>query len=148
VASLNETHKGLDGRTNQTGKKEGERATRLKRHHQDCPLNAIDGNAIETMLRYWPKRPLDATGKRYAKHTCKNQLIIIRAFLRWLHRSGFAWKLPTDFLFPTCKIEWLQEELSAVGNKKRTYTVKEIGILWQYATPLERSFMALALNCA
>ena len=42
VAFLNETHKGVDGRTNQTGKKEGERATRLKR---TCAAAKRGGNA-------------------------------------------------------------------------------------------------------
>ena len=37
---------------------------------------------------------------------------------------------------------------SRAPDKKRTYTFKEIGILWQHATPLERVFMALALNCS
>jgi integrase len=148
VDHLHLTHQGADGNTNQTGKKQGERAERLKKHHDNCPLSDVDSKAIEAMLRYWAKRPLQADGKRYAKETCKNQMILIRAFLRWLHRSDLAWKLPTDFLFPRCKIEWLQEERSAIGNKKRTYTLSEVGILWKFATPLERAFMALALNCS
>ena len=103
---------------------------------------------IESILRYWAKRPLDAKGKRYSQDTCKNQLILIRAMLRWLHRSEITWKLPPDFLFPRQKIEWTHEEIAGIGTKKRTYTVKEVGILWQHATPLERVFIALALNCS
>ena len=122
VDHLHEAHKDANGQTNQTGKKQGERAIRLERHHQDCPLSALDARMIESILRYWSKRPLDAKGKRYSRDTCKNQLILIRAMLRWLHRSEIAWRLPPDFLFSRQKIEWLQEEISSIGTKKRTYT--------------------------
>src|ERR1700675_694919 len=101
-------------------KKQGERAVRLKRHHPDFPLYDLTGKKIEEILFYWGKRPLDANEKRYSRDTCKNQLILIRAFLRWLHRSEMPWKLPPDYLFPRSKIEWLASEVSG-EVKKRTF---------------------------
>ena len=149
ITHLHLKHTDANGITNQSGVKTAEQAKRLKSHHLDCPLSTVDARAIEAMLRHWSKRPIDAKGKRYAKSTCKNQMVLIRAMLRWFHRSDtVAFRLPTDFLFPQFKMEWLQKEMSAIGNTKRTYTVAEIGILWQHATPLVRSFMALALNCS
>src|ERR1022692_2479087 len=42
VDHLHLTHQEADGNTNQTGKKQGERAERLKKHHDNCPLSDID----------------------------------------------------------------------------------------------------------
>jgi hypothetical protein len=56
------------------------------------------------------------------------------------------WKLPPDYLFPRIKIEWLASEVSG-EVKKRTFTMKQVGVLWQHATPLERVFIALGINC-
>jgi hypothetical protein len=146
VEYLHRVHRTAENAVSQTGKKQGERAVRLKRHHTDFPLYDLTAKKIEEVLFYWGKRPLDANEKRYSRDTCKNQLILIRAFLRWLHRSDLPWKLPPDYLFPRIKIEWLASEVSG-EVKKRTFTVAEVGILWKYATPLERVFIALGLNC-
>jgi hypothetical protein len=146
VAYLHRVHRTPEQAVSQTGKKQGERAVRLKRHHPDFPLYDLTAKKIEEILLYWGKRPLDANEKRYSRDTCKNQLILIRAFLRWLHRSDMEWKLPPDYLFPRIKIEWLASEVSG-EVKKRTFTMREVGILWQHATPLERVFIALGINC-
>ena len=146
IAYLHRVHRTPEKVVSQTGKKQGERAVRLKRHHPDFPLYDLTAKKIEEILFYWGKRPLDANEKRYSRDTCKNQLILIRAFLRWLHRSDLEWKLPPDYLFPRIKIEWLASEVSG-EVKKRTFTMKEVGILWKHATPLERVFIALGLNC-
>ncbi len=146
ISYLHRVHKTPENVVSQTGKKQGERAARLKRHHPDFPLYDLTANKIEEILFYWSKRPLDAHEKRYSRDTCKNQLILIRAFLRWMHRSDLQWKLPADYLFPRTKIEWLASEVSG-EMKKRTFTMKEVGILWEYATPLERVFIALGVNC-
>lgn len=146
VEYLHRLHKTAESLVSQTGKKQGERAERMKRHHPAFPLYDLTAKKIEEILLYWGKRPLDAKEKRYSRDTCKNQLILIRAFLRWLHRSDVPWKLPPDYLFPRMKIEWLPSEVSG-EVKKRTFTMKEIGILWEHATSLERTLIALGINC-
>jgi hypothetical protein len=148
VEYLHRVHRTPENTVSQTGKKQGERAVRLKRHHPDFPLYDLTAKKIEEILLYWGKRPLDAKEKRYSRDTCKNQLILIRAFLRWLHRqsSDMKWKLPPDYLFPRIKIDWLATEVSG-EVKKRTFTMEQVGILWKHATPLERAFIALGLNC-
>ena len=146
VAHLHGVHRTAEGVVSQTGKKQGERAARLKRHHADLPLCDLGAGAIEGVLLYWGRRPLDATGKRYSHDTCKNQLILIRAFLRWAHRSDLQWKLPPDYLFPRSRIVRLPSEISA-AVKVRTFTAAEVGALWRHATPLERTFIALGVNC-
>lgn len=128
IAYLHHVHRTPENLVSQTGKKQGERATRMKRHHADFPFYDLTAKKIEEILLYWGKRPLDASEKRYSRDTCKNQLIVIRAFLRWLHRSDLQWKLPADYLFPRMKIEWLASKVSG-KVKKRTFTLKEVGIL-------------------
>lgn len=146
IRYLHQVHQTPEKVVSQTGKKQGERAARMKRHHLDLPLYDLTAKKIEEILLHWGKRPFADLEKRYSRDTCKNQLILIRAFLRWLHRSDFQWKLPPDYLFPRMKIEWLPTEISG-QVKKRTFTVKEVGILWKNATPLERVFIALGINC-
>lgn len=146
IEYLHRVHRTAENIVSQTGKKQGERADRLKRHHPDFPLCDLTAKKIEEILFYWGKRPVDANEKRYSRDTCKNQLILIRAFLPWLHRSDLPWKLPSDYLFPRIKIEWLPSEVSG-EVKKRTFTLSEVGVLWKHATPLERVFIALGLNC-
>jgi len=146
VEYLHRVHRTPEQAISQTGKKQGERAVRLKSHHPDFPLYDLTAKKIEDVLRYWEKRPLHADEKRYSRDTCKNQLILIRAFLRWLHRSDIPWKLPPDYLFPRMKIEWMPSEVSG-EIKKRTFTMEQVGILWKHATPLERVFIALGINC-
>jgi integrase len=146
VEYLHQVHRTPEQAISQTGKKQGERAIRLKHHHPDFPLYDLTAKKIEEILFYWGKRPLHAKEKRYSRDTCKNQLILIRAFLRWLHRSDMKWQLPTAYLFPRIKIEWLPSEVSS-EVKKRTFTMKQVGILWKHATPLERVFIALGINC-
>src|SRR6185437_13547077 len=148
VEYLHRVHRTAENIVSQTGKKQGERAERMKRHHPDFPPYDLTAKKIEEILLYWGKRPVDAKKRRYSRDTCKNQLILIRAFLRWLHRqsSDMKWKLPPDYLFPRIKIEWLASEVSG-EVKKRTFTMSEVGILWKHATPLERIFIALGLNC-
>src|SRR5262249_29517320 len=146
VEYLHCVHRTAENIVSQTGKKQGERAARLKRHHPDFPLYDLTAKKIEEILFYWGQRPVDAKDNRYSRDTCKNQLILIRAFLRWLHRSDLPWKLPPDYLFPRIKIEWLSSEVSG-EVKKRTFTLTEVGVLWKNATPLERVFIALGLNC-
>ena len=146
VEHLHQVHRTPEQAISQTGKKQGERAIRLKHYHPDFPLHELTAKKIEEILFYWGKRPLHAKEKRYSRDTCKNQLILIRAFLRWLHRSDIKWQLPAAFLFPRIKIEWLASEVSG-EVKKRTFTMKQVGILWNHATPLERVFIALGINC-
>ena len=149
VAYLHNHHKTTEGITSQTGVKHGEQMQRLKRHHPNFPLSDLDGKKIDGLLHHWSKRPVKSDdGKRFSYHTCKNQITLLKAFLRWLHASEFTWKLPADFLFRRQRIEWTQEEKRSMVNKKRTFTIAEIKTLWDHALPRERVFIAFALNCA
>ena len=80
--------------------------TLLKKHQEDFALGKIDADKIETWLAYWCRRPTrQESGNPLAFTTCRNTLIVLRQFIRWLNRSSqFAWNIPKDFTFPRCKI--------------------------------------------
>lgn len=74
----------------------------------------------------------------------------IREFLRWLHRNpAFEWRRPADYETMPLRVPLTHEELTAKLSpvQVRTYTVEQIGILHEYASPTERLLMLLALNC-
>lgn len=48
---------GEEQRTSQTGKKQGERAARLKAHHKDIPLSDLTEKELDAMIAYWAARP-------------------------------------------------------------------------------------------
>lgn len=78
----------------------------LKQHSEDHLLDKLDADRIETWLAYWCRRLASKdSGQPLAFTTCRNTLIVMRQFLRWLSRSqAFAWTLPGAFVFPRCKI--------------------------------------------
>ena len=84
--------------------------TLLRGHTDDFGLNKLDADKVETWLAYWCRRPASKDtakpgGSILAFTTCRNVLIVMRQFLRWLSRSTqFDWMLPSGFVFPRCKI--------------------------------------------
>lgn len=118
----------------------------IKRHTPDAPLSSFDADRIDTWLSYWCSRPISSeTKKPLALTTCRNLLIALRAFLRWLNRSSsFSWSLPGGYIFPRCRIN----KTEADRVKKRSYfKTAELVTLWKYAKPWDRALMLLALNC-
>jgi hypothetical protein len=141
---------GMEQRTSQTGKKQAERAARLKRHHGDMPLSDFGAREIDAMLLYWANRPALEGGGAYAFTTCKHQVRLIKHFLKWLHKNGdFAWKKPTDYEFDRIRVLAHPHEIAKriTPHQVQTFTKDQLALLWRYATPLERVFLCLALNC-
>jgi integrase len=120
--------------------------TLLKKHAEDFPLSKLDADRVETWLAYWCRRPAGYdTTRPLALTTCRNTLIVLRQFLRWLSRSpAFDWQVPGGFSFPRCKIA----KTPADRLKKRGhFNLGELKIIWEYAKPWERALILLALNC-
>jgi hypothetical protein len=132
------------------GKKVREDIDRLMQHQEDMLLSDFDLEAIEGMIDYWRSRPLTKRHRPAAPDTVRGQIKAIRGFVKWLHRStDYAWRKPADYEVEAVRIPLLPGEVSQKKRKKQvdTYTLEEIGILWEYATPRVRLYMALALNC-
>lgn len=122
----------------------------LKQHVDDLALSKLDADRIDTWLAYWCARPASKDAKKEAGTplaftTCRNVLIVLRQFLRWLNRSqAFDWTLRHDF--PRCRIGTVPAD-RAKKRRRRFWTVDELKTLWQYAKPWERALMCLGLNC-
>lgn len=139
----------IDGRTTQTGKKQGERAERIKRLTKDIALSDFGIPEIESIIEFWRTRPKKQTRKGqppapYSFTLCKHTIRLFKHFIRWLHKEPtFPWKKPVDLEFDRLDIVKDRE----IKYKVETYSKEEIGILWQHASHFERKLLLLALNC-
>jgi hypothetical protein len=84
-----------------------------------------------------------------ARKTAANLIGELGQFLEWLHTSPkWEWRQPLDHH----KISRRPLELEADGDHETkdvpTYTVAQLKTLFEYATPLERLLILLAVNCA
>jgi integrase len=95
-------------------------------------------------------RPNGKHGKPVSVSWTQNCIKQLRQFLKWLNRSPeFAWKRPTDLELPRIHIPLTAEEKSARGRslQVQTYTLEELRLLWEHASPFRRLLLLLALNC-
>ncbi|MAG93376.1 MAG: hypothetical protein CMJ48_06460 [Planctomycetaceae bacterium] len=127
---------------------------KLMERHDDLPLLKLEFEEVETMFRYWRRRPPrrvrgDATPGPISRKSSQNYIGELKRFFKWLHRSRrFAWRKPQDF----DDID-LDVPPDPIGAQKRlvqaeVFTLAELELLNRYATPLERVFLLLGLNCA
>lgn len=130
---------------------------RLKTSMPDMAINELDYNAIADCARYWRSRPKAntaegrKTGKRIAVTTVKNMLTTLRLFLSWLRKQKeYGWRKPEDIAdelgFRESQVVF-NEEIQDLANGVAVYSDDELKTIWKYATPWERVFLVLALNC-
>lgn len=154
-ASTQTLHQALDAYRDYVGERYADKPSKrpqqmsialLKQHAEDHLLDKLDADRIETWQAYWYRRPASKnSGRALALTTCRNTLIVMRQFLRWLSRSqAFAWTLPAAFTFPRCKIAKLAPDRV---KKRRHFKLAELKLIWQYAKPWDRAMILLALNC-
>jgi hypothetical protein len=124
--------------------------TFLRTHLLDGPLGELDAERIDAHLEVLRLRPECQVGGSCSATWARNCLKQFRHFLRWLTRkSEFGWKRPPDLDFTTLPIPLTHQEKALPGSPAQvaTYTLDELKTLHEYATPLQRLFMLLALNC-
>src|SRR5262249_40641087 len=103
---------------------------------------------LEDWLTYWANRPPTKRGSVCARDWVRGVIKTVRDFVRWLNRSDkFEWRKPPEYedRLPV-RIKDTTEELSQEPEVKR-YKRDELATLWEYATPRDRVFVLLALNC-
>jgi hypothetical protein len=109
-------------------------------------LAELDTNKIDFAQRHWERRSQGARGT-LAVATCQKAIKVLFRFLTWLDRQlRFGWRWPTDYRRRKPRIDVPQAEL-ADRIRPKTYSVEQLALLYQYATPFKRSVMLLALNC-
>ena len=148
---------GTEGELTQYGRLRMERIGRFKERHHDIQLTGLTLDACTDLVRYWANRPptknrrtkkLD--GKPVARKTADHHIKELFSFFGWLDAtSRFSWIKPRGMDRINRKIAEFDDErskkLSAV--QKATYSVEELAVLNRHATPLERLFLYVALNC-
>ncbi len=147
---LTPPEEGKEQRTSQSGKKQAERARSIKEHCPDRPLSELGVNQIDQIIHYWCHRPMSKKGKPFSAVTCRHHIRLFKHFLKWLHKNpDFPWKKPVDLEFDRVKILEHPHEIAKriTPNQVPTYTREELAVLWEYATPLQKVFLCLALNC-
>jgi len=121
----------------------------LKEHHSDFPMGEMTLDRIDTILAYWQNRPVvKKTGRPASAHTAREQIKLFRRFLRWACRAEI-WVQPNHYSVTPVRIRTLpaEHEARATTEQVKRYKREELAVLWKYAKPLERLFIALALNC-
>ncbi len=140
-----------DDRKTAWGKTRVGQAERLKERHADVPLSSLDYDACESLIRYWRNRPpRKGTDTPIAVVSAENHIYELKSFLRWLHRSQrFTWRKPEDLDEIETRVAETPQEIQARATTEQveTFTLEELCILNEYATPLERVLMLLGLNC-
>jgi hypothetical protein len=104
-------------------------------------LPALQG--IEDVIR---SRPKTEKGKPASIDYTRNLVKAYRAFLDWLDGSEWGWTRPAGYKIKPMRLRRTPEE-NVRRHKLPTYKVDELAVLYQYATPLERVYLLLALNC-
>ena len=119
----------------------------VRRICDDVDIGSLGYDAVEGMFRLLRKRPIaKRSGEKMKPKTAKNIVGELGRFFRWLHRSEeFDWKKPDDFAEINKKVEIAADEVKV--RQVKTYSIDELGLLYEYATPMDRVFLLLALNC-
>lgn len=124
----------------------------LKGHHADVRLSEIDFDSIEKMYRYWRQRPVKrsktGSNERISQASIRHYIGELHRFFKWLHRSKqFAWRKPEDLeeidRSTPADTETVKRRIRTVD----TFQLDELRLLNRYATPIERLYLLLGLNC-
>jgi len=124
----------------------------LKARHDDVPLAVIDYDFIEKMYRFWRQRPLKRTKngeeRRMSHSSIRHYVGELHRFFKWVHRSkDFAWRKPEDLDDIDRSIPLDTETVKRRIRKVDTFQLDELRLLNRYATPIERLYLLLGLNC-
>lgn len=137
------------GRVNDSGLTILRQLGTLKERHDNVPISTINYESIERMFRYWRQRPIrKGSTEAISKTSAKHYLGLLKRFLRWLHQSPeFDWRKPDGFDDVATKIELVPDEQQRKLTQVKTFGIDELAKLNEFATPLERVFLLLGVNC-
>ena len=142
-ASTRTLHQALDTYRDYLGEKYRDKPSRrplqrtvviLRAASRTLPSIASTPTASDIWPAYWCRRPAGKRGRMAGTTTCRNALIGLRQFLRWLSRSPqWDWQIPAGFSFPKCKIAPDDRP-----KPRKTFNVEELGRIWACALPWDR----------
>ena len=123
----------------------------LKKRHENVMLGQLTLGGIRQAFQYWASRPKKkGTEKPITVTSAENYIKRWRHFLWWLHDSDqYRWKAPSDLFRLKVKVRKTDKETQATISpiQVKTFKEEELVVLFKYATPLERVYILLGLNC-
>jgi hypothetical protein len=122
----------------------------IKERCGDKPLATVGYFVIDEMFGHFRKRPPNKrTGKPMSKKSCQNYIGELSRFFDWLDLTDeFSWHLPERYSRIRRNVDDLESDVEKDAAEVPTFTVRQLAILNEYATPIERLFLLLGLNCA
>ena len=136
---------------NDTGKTKQSMIKQLKTYLNDQSLQSLnDSDAVDELYGILRRRPITHRYKKpMAKKTACNLIGELSQFFDWLHRSPrWEWREPLDYHKINYRPLDLESDDEAETEDIPTYSRMELRTLFEYATPLERLLLLLAINCA
>ncbi len=126
-----------------------QRVKRFKKLHKNFPLHQLSRDKCEEILIAWKNRPKTKKGSSSSKSDVRHHVGELFRFWRWLDLcEEFAWFMPRGVEALNRKIPKTESEKTVSPVSKKVYSPKELGVLNQHATPLERLMLYLGINCA
>ena len=123
----------------------------LKERHENVMLGQLTLGTIKQAFQYWASRPRKkGTEKPITVRSAENYIKRWRHFLWWLHDSEqYRWKAPSDLFRLKVKVRRTDKETQATISpiQVKAFTEEELVTPYKYATPLERVYVLLGLNC-
>ena len=121
----------------------------LLERHEDQALVEIAHDEVEQMIRYWRQRPnKKSTDTPITKKSAENLIAALRSFFKWLGRSAkYDWKKPSGFDDIPNRVRSRTEDTRTQIMPDDIFTLEELVLLNEYATPLQRTLLLLGLNC-
>jgi len=137
------------GRVTDGGRTKMRQIETLMTRHENLLLSMLDEPAVEEMFRFWRQRPMKkGTSRPISKNSAENYIGELKRFLRWLHKSkDFDWRKPENFDEIKTKVDAAPSDQQRKLVQVDTFSLDELKLLNHYATPLERVFLLLGLNC-
>ncbi len=149
ITSLEEEYHHADHKVTPWGRTKIKQVETLLDRHADISLAGIDHEAVSSMFRFWRQRPTrKGSSKPIAKKSAEHYLSALKDFFRWLHLNPrYEWRKPEGFQEIRTRIRVLEGEQRRQVTNQDVFTLDELILLNKYATPIERVFFLLAINC-
>ncbi len=147
---IDREYRDADGTISDNGKTKITQIKAIKSYLLDVDLALLDHQGTDELFGVFRRRP---ASKRYgtpmAKKSCTNYIGELGRFFRWLHlTSQFNWRKPEDFDLIRRTPREFDDDTEKEAQDVPVWTIEQLVVLNRYATPIERIFLLLGLNCA
>ncbi len=147
---IDREYREADGTITDNGKTKLGQIKAIKSYLPAVDLALLDHQGTDELFGVFRRRP---ASKRYgtpmAKKSCTNYIGELGRFFRWLHlTSQFDWRKPEDFELIRRTPREFDDDTEKEAQDVPVWTIGQLAVLNQYATPIERIFLLLGLNCS